>query len=116
MDPVSQAFAGATFSQSLTRLRNGQKTAFIAGALSGMAADLDVLVRSGHDPLLFLEYHRQFTHSLVFIPIGALICAVLLTLLLRNRTNFRSLYLYCLLGYATHGLLDACMSENGQNN
>ena len=114
MDPVSQAFAGATFSQSLTRLRNGHKTAFIAGALSGMAADLDVLVRSGRDPLLFLEYHRQFTHSLVFIPVGALVCAILLTLLLRNRADFRSLYLYCLLGYASHGLLDACTSYGTQ--
>lgn len=114
MDPVSQAFAGATFSQSLTRLRNGQKTAFIAGALSGMAADLDVLIRSGHDPLMFLEYHRQFTHSLVFIPFGALICAALLSLLMRNRADFRPLYLYCLLGYASHGLLDACTSYGTQ--
>ncbi|NNJ93880.1 MAG: metal-dependent hydrolase, partial [Halobacteria archaeon] len=59
MDPVSQAFAGATFSQSLTRITTGQKPAFIAGALSGMAADLDVLINSDRDPLLFLEFHRQ---------------------------------------------------------
>lgn len=114
MDPISQAFAGATFSQSLARIDNSQKTAFIAGALSGMAADLDVLIRSGTDSLLFLEYHRQFTHSLLFIPLGALICAAVVSLLLRNRTDFRQLYIYCLLGYATHGLLDACTSYGTQ--
>lgn len=114
MDPVSQAFAGATLSQSLTRRQHGQKAAFLAGALSGMAADVDVFIRSAADPLLFLEYHRQFTHSLVFIPLGALVCAVVVSLLLRNRTAPRQLYSYCLLGYATHGLLDACTSYGTQ--
>ncbi|MGB5261890.1 MAG: metal-dependent hydrolase [Gammaproteobacteria bacterium] len=114
MDPISQAFAGASFSQSLTRIKTGQQSAFIAGAMSGMAADLDVLIRSEHDPLLFLEYHRQLTHSLVFIPLGALICAAPLYLFLRNRAGFGELYLYCLLGYASHGLLDACTSYGTQ--
>ncbi len=114
MDPVSQAFAGATFSQSLTRIKTGQVTAFIAGALSGMAADLDVLIRSNRDPLLFLEYHRQFTHSLVFIPLGALVCATLLFPLLRKRASYGQIYSYCLLGYASHGLLDACTSYGTQ--
>jgi inner membrane protein len=114
MDPISQAFAGATFSQSLTRTNTGQKTAFIAGALSGMAADLDVLIRSGHDPLLFLEFHRQFTHSLIFIPVGALVCASILFIFLRKWCRFSRIYLYSLLGYATHGLLDACTSYGTQ--
>jgi inner membrane protein len=114
MDPVSQAFAGATFSQSLVRIHNSQKTAFLAGALSGMAADLDAFIRSGTDSLLFLEYHRQFTHSLLFIPLGALACAAVVSQLLRNRTDFRQLYIYCLLGYATHGLLDACTTYGTQ--
>ncbi len=117
MDPLSQAFAGATVAQSLTRIRTGQKTAFVAGALSGMAADLDVLIRSQHDPILFLEFHRQFTHSLIFIPLGALLCAAVLAPLLRRRAGyagFARIYLYCLLGYASHGLLDACTSYGTQ--
>jgi inner membrane protein len=114
MDPISQAFAGATFSQSLTRTNTGQKSAFIAGALSGMAADLDVLIRVDHDPLLFLEFHRQFTHSLIFIPLGALVCATFVFMLLRKRARFSRIYLYSLLGYATHGLLDACTSYGTQ--
>lgn len=114
MDPVSQAFAGATFSQSLQRITGSHKLAFFAGALSGMAADLDVLIRSDRDPLLFLEYHRHFTHSLVFIPLGGLLVAGLLYLLLRRRTRFTGLWLLCVLGYASHGLLDACTSYGTQ--
>ncbi len=86
------------------------------GALSGMAPDLDVLIQSADDPLLFLEFHRHFTHAFAFIPIGALICAGTLHLLVvvRGRMRFRETYLYCLLGYASHGLLDACTSYGTQ--
>ena len=82
----------------------------IQGFLAGMAADLDVLIRSPVDPLLFLEYHRQFTHSLVFIPVGGLLCALVLHALIARRQGlaFRQTWLFCTLGYATHALLDAC--------
>ena len=75
MDPLSQAVLGSVASQSV---RN--KTSLIRvgtiGALAGMAPDLDVLIQSATDPLLSLEYHRQFTHSLIFIPLGAALCAL----------------------------------------
>jgi len=80
------------------------------GFLAGMAADLDVLIRSDTDRLLFLEYHRQFTHALVFIPVGGLFCALVLYRLLARRwqLSFRQTFMFCTLGYATHALLDAC--------
>ena len=64
MDPLSQAVLGVSLSQSVARNRSQLRQAFWIGALSGMAPDLDILIRSAADPLLFLEYHRQFTHSL----------------------------------------------------
>lgn len=75
-----------------------------------MAPDLDVLIRSSTDPLLFLQYHRHFTHSLLFIPVGGLICALVLHQLIGKRQNlsFKQSYLYCTIGYATHAVLDAC--------
>jgi inner membrane protein len=81
-----------------------------------MAPDLDSLIRSSTDPLLSLEYHRQFTHSLIFIPIGSLICALMFYYLVSRRwqISFKLTYLFCLLGYATHGLLDACTSYGTQ--
>jgi inner membrane protein len=71
MDPVSQACFGASLSQSFAKNRAKQFSALLTGALAGMAPDLDVLISSTDDQLLFLEYHRQFSHSLLFIPAGA---------------------------------------------
>ena len=79
-----------------------------------MAPDLDVFISSQTDTLLFLEYHRQFTHALAFIPIGAAIVAALLHGAVRRTLTWRESYLACLLGYATHGLLDACTSYGTQ--
>jgi inner membrane protein len=86
------------------------------GFLAGMAPDLDVFIRSSSDPLLFLEYHRQFTHALIFIPIGGFVCGWLLHQLLGKRRglSLRRSVFYCTLGYATHGLLDACTTYGTQ--
>jgi len=75
-----------------------------------MAPDLDVLIRSETDPLLAIEFHRHFTHSIAFIPFGALICACLLYPACKRTLTFRACYGFSLLGYASHGLLDACTS------
>jgi inner membrane protein len=109
MDPLTQGVLGASLPQATSAPRFAA-SAGLLGFLAGMAADLDVLIRSGTDPLLFLEYHRQFTHSLVFIPFGGFICAVVLHVLLGRRRglSFRQSWLFCTLGYATHALLDAC--------
>ena len=110
MDPLTQGVLGASLPQATAGGRRYAAGAGLLGFLAGMAADLDVLIRSNNDPLLFLEYHRQFTHSLVFIPVGGLICALVLHKLLAKRRGlaFRQTWLFCTLGYATHALLDAC--------
>jgi inner membrane protein len=115
MDPLTQGVLGA----SLPQATSAPKHAGIAGLfgfLAGMAPDLDVLIRSDTDPLLFLEYHRQFTHALIFIPLGGLICGLLLHGLLGRRwgLSWQRSVLYCTLGYATHALLDACTSYGTQ--
>tara|TARA_B100000749_G_scaffold280223_1_gene275430 strand:+ start:133936 stop:134943 length:1008 start_codon:yes stop_codon:yes gene_type:complete len=115
MDPLSQATLGAIVPQAFNRNRKKVIMATIAGAIGGMAPDLDVIIRSESDSLLFLEYHRQFTHSLIFIPIGGLICAAFLWLILKKwRGDFKSLYIFSTLGYATHGILDSCTSYGTQ--
>jgi inner membrane protein len=114
MDPISQACFGASLSQSFARDRTKQLSALIIGALAGMAPDLDVLIRSPDDPLLFLEFHRQFSHSLIFIPVGALLCALAFYPLAKRKLSFAQIYLFSFMGYATHGLLDACTSYGTQ--
>ena len=113
MDPISQGTVGAAFAQSTANKKNILRIGVI-GFLAGLAPDLDVLIRSSNDPILFLEYHRQFSHSLFFIPFGSLIVALLVFPLTKGSMSFRTVYLASFLGYATHGLLDACTSYGTQ--
>ncbi|TGD72515.1 metal-dependent hydrolase [Mangrovimicrobium sediminis] len=115
MDPVTQAAVGAAAAQLGAPRRQYAKAAVI-GALAGMAPDLDVLIRSSEDPLLALEFHRHFTHSLLFIPLLGGLCGLLLYALLGRRWQLplRQVLLWSVLGYATHGLLDGCTSYGTQ--
>ncbi len=114
MDPISQASFGASLSQSFANDKSKQWSALVIGALSGVAPDLDVLINSADDPLLFLEFHRQFTHSLIFIPFGAILCSLVFYPFAKSKLSFAQIYLFAFLGYATHGLLDACTSYGTQ--
>lgn len=115
MDPLTQGLLGAALPVATANTRQTRMAAAV-GFLAGMAADLDVLIRSRTDSLLFLEYHRQFTHSLVFVPIGGIVVAALFFLCFRRwlSIGFTRLWLFSSLGYATHGLLDAATSYGTQ--
>lgn len=113
MDPVTQGAFGAIFAQTISEKK---KILFgsIVGCCAGLAPDLDIFIRSATDPLLKLEYHRQFTHSLIFIPIGALIVTFFSRILFKKYLSWGETYFFSLLGFATHGLLDACTSYGTQ--
>ncbi|RCL41575.1 MAG: metal-dependent hydrolase [Gammaproteobacteria bacterium] len=113
MDPLSQGAVGAAFAQSTANKKNIFKISVI-GFLAGLAPDLDILIKSSTDPILFLEYHRQFTHSLFFIPFGSLIVALMLFPFFKSSMSIKTVYYASLLGYATHGLLDTCTSYGTQ--
>lgn len=109
MDPLTQGLLGASLASSFAK-KSKLKVAAICGALGGMAPDLDILIHSASDPLLFIEYHRHFTHSLAFVPFGGLIVAAFLYLFFKNKASFKSVYIFTTLGMVTHGVLDACTS------
>ena len=113
MDPVTQGAFGAIFAQTISEKK---KILFgsIVGCCAGLAPDLDIFIRSASDPLLKLEYHRQFTHSLVFIPIGSLIVTFFSRIIFKKYLSWGETYFFSLLGFATHGLLDACTSYGTQ--
>lgn len=115
MDPLSQGALGAALPQSVAKSQR-VGLAMLCGFAGGMAPDLDVLIRSSEDPLLFLEYHRQFTHSLLFIPFGGLLvaCALWLVFGQQRQWSFKAVLVFCTLGYATHALLDACTTYGTQ--
>jgi len=109
MDLLTQGLVGSALAQSFSESK-AQHRAALCGAIAGLAPDLDTLISSSTDPLLNLDYHRHFSHSLAFIPVGASIVALLIWFVARRRFSFRETWLACFLGYGTHGLLDACTS------
>lgn len=109
MDLITQGVLGAALAQtaakpSETRLATG------IGFAAGLLADADALIYSSADSLLTIEYHRHFTHSIFFIPVGALIAALILWPLCKNKLGFKRLYVFSLLGYSLSGFIDACTS------
>ncbi len=111
MDPISQGALGALVAQSAAgRPRLGK--AAIIGGLAAMAPDLDVLIQSSSDPLLALQYHRHFTHSLFFAPLGGLLCGLLFYQLIGSRWSLTrgEVIGWSLLGFFSHGPLDLCTS------
>ena len=68
---LSHSNFGSSSHQNAVKMRDA------VNLINDMAPDLDVLIRSSEDPLLSLHFHRHFTHSLFFVPIGSLFCALI---------------------------------------
>jgi inner membrane protein len=113
MDPITHGLIGAT-STIMVAQKEKLRTASLVGAAGAMLPDLDVLINSASDPLLQLEYHRQFTHSFLFAPVGALITAIILWWFIKKRFTFKETYFYSLLGMATAGIADTFTSYGVQ--
>lgn len=109
MDLLTQGLLGAAMAQSVAR-QHEIRIASGIGLFAGMVADADILIRSSDDPLLNIEFHRHFTHSIFFVPMGALLVSALLWLLLRRRLSFSRLYIFSFAGYCLAGVLDALTS------
>ncbi|MEO9887018.1 MAG: metal-dependent hydrolase [Balneola sp.] len=105
MDPVTHGLVGATSVQLFSDKETFRTASFI-GFIAALAPDLDVFLGSASNPLLTLELHRQFSHSFIFIPFGALIVSLILWLFVKKRITFKHTYLFSLLGYSTAGLMD----------
>jgi inner membrane protein len=109
MDPLTHALLGASVSYAAFGARVGPRAAAI-GAVAALLPDADVLIRSSSDPLLAIEHHRGFTHSLLFAPLGGLIAAAPWIRGAIARGVPGATVGAAVLGYATHGPLDAATS------
>lgn len=107
MDPLSHAMVGGIAATSICRTPRMLRVAAVCGITAGMAPDLDILIRSADNPMLGLAFHRHFTHSLAFSPLGALMVAGVLWLLLRKKIRFALLTLFCFVGFILHGVFDS---------
>lgn len=110
MDIVTHALLGAFAAATVAPKRAKRSNWALVGGVCALLPDLDVLIRSSDDPLLVLEYHRHFTHSLFFAPLGAAVGMLLLWPFFHRRLNLKALYTTCLIGYISACLLDVCTS------
>lgn len=101
MDPLTHALTGATLASLAAAPQLGRR-ALALGAAAGLLPDLDVLIRSNADPLLAIEHHRGFTHSLVFAIVGGLVVALPF-----SRRGYRPAAIAAMLAWLSHALLDA---------
>lgn len=108
MDPVSHGLLGAGW--TIAR-RKSRETLLLCGAVGGVAAlvpDLDLLIASPSNPLLVIEYHRGFTHSLAFSAVFGVVLALAWSRWVGGKLSLRTLLALSWLGLLTHVLLDAC--------
>jgi inner membrane protein len=106
VDPLTHTLVGAAAAR-VALARPLGKAALLPGAVGALLPDADALIRSSADPLLYAEFHRHFTHSLAFIPVGGAIAALPWLLRARCQPRWRAYLAAATVGYGTHGLLDA---------
>jgi inner membrane protein len=132
MDSPTQALLGAATAQLGFRQRLGRDASWVA-AFCAYSPDLDSFIAPTlgslgyNDPFASMLYHRWITHSLLVIPLTALLFAVpwwvgrrIYNGYHRKRGNeppsapFGLLFLCCLVAAATHAPLDWCTSYGTQ--
>lgn len=106
MDPLTHALAGSAAARVLLSRPLGA-AALLPGAAGALLPDADALIRSTADPLLYAEFHRHFTHSLLLIPVGGVVAGLPWALARRTRARWKAFLGAATAGYATHGVLDA---------
>jgi inner membrane protein len=106
MDPITHAALGASCAQGILGKYN-KNIPWQVGACAAMAPDLDIFIRFSNNPLSFEFWHRNFTHSLFFIPIGGLLVALMFMCFKIYRIDWKITLGAALIGYSTHALLDA---------
>ena len=109
MDTFTHGLLGAAASQAIFA-KQLPRSAGLIGFIAGMAPDLDLFLGSGTDPVASIIYHRQFTHSLIFIPLGALLVSLLCIWMKPFKGARLAVYGAAFVGYGLHPLLDACTS------
>jgi inner membrane protein len=109
VDTLTHGLLGAAASQSLFA-RQLPRSAGLIGFVAGVVPDLDLFLGSGSNPLASILYHRQFSHSLIFIPLGALLVSLLVIWMKRFKGARLAVYGAAFVGYTLHPLLDACTS------
>ena len=107
MDSLTQIVLGASVGEAVLGKKVGNR-AMLWGAVAGTIPDLDVLSRNFVDTVTAVEWHRGFSHSIVFSLLFAPIFGWLVwKLYKRKRATWRDWSWLFFWGLFTHPILDA---------
>jgi inner membrane protein len=105
MDTLTHALSGALLARATWNkshqlsLRHQTQVGFLTAAFP----DIDYILRLTTDSfIVYLNYHRGITHSLLLLPLWALLLSFILSRLLKPAPDWRSLYIICCLGLGIH--------------
>lgn len=107
MDSFTQIVLGAAVGEAVLGKKVGNK-AMLYGAIAGTIPDLDTLAGFFVDTITAVEFHRAFTHSLLFAVVFAPIFGWLISKLeQRSPATWKNWSWLMFWGLLTHPLLDA---------
>ena len=107
MDSLTQIVLGAAVGEAVLGKKVGNK-APLFGAIAGTIPDLDVLARFFTDTVTATEWHRGFSHSILFSVLFAPLFGWLVWKMLRKKeVSWREWSWLFFWGLFTHPLLDA---------
>lgn len=105
MDSLTQIVLGAAVGEAVLGKKIGNR-APLYGAIAGTIPDLDVITGYFVDPVTAVEWHRGFSHSIVFCILFSPIFGYLLSLFETKATR-KELSWLMFWGLFTHPILDA---------
>jgi len=106
LDSFTQIVLGAAVGEAVAGKKIGNK-ALLYGAIAGTIPDLDVFIGDLLSVVGALQFHRGFTHSILFALIFAPILGYLMRFIHpRSQANYRDWFLLYFFGFVTHALLD----------
>lgn len=107
MDSLTQIVLGASVGEAVLGKKVGNK-AMLYGAIAGTIPDLDVLSRHFVDTVTATEWHRGFSHSLVFALLFAPVFGWIISKLERkSEAGFKDWSRLMFWGLFTHPILDS---------
>lgn len=106
MDILTHALSGALLARATAANNTGPRALSLhariaAGALAAVFPDVDIVLRP-LGTLAYLNLHQGYTHSLVMLPLWAVVLAASFSLATRRRYGWRVFYGVAALGIATH--------------
>ena len=110
MDTLTHSLIGAISARACTE--NRSRSYLLVAALAAAFPDIDYLLFWLNPYQFITEWHRGPTHSLLLLPIWALLLSVLFYLPMRRRASFMTLFLLCSLGLLSHIFAD-CITLYG---